>query len=114
MVGHTGDFHAAVRACEVVDDCVGSVVRAVQARGGATLITADHGNAEQMVDYQTGQPHTAHTTNPVPVFLVGEDYRGVKLAAGSLRDVAPTLLTLLSIDPPEVMEGHCLIEGASH
>ena len=71
MVGHTGSLEAAVKAIETVDECVGKVVEAVEEQNGVMLITADHGNAEQMVDYKTGEPHTAHTTNPVPLILVG-------------------------------------------
>lgn len=111
MVGHTGKMSAAIRACEVVDECVGHVVRAIQSKGGRALVVADHGNAEQMLDYATGQPHTAHTTNPVPFLLISDDHRGVKLSPGSLCDIAPTLLKILDIEPPEAMKGRCLIEG---
>ena len=71
MVGHTGNLEAAIKAIETIDECVGKVVEAVQEKNGVLLITADHGNAEQMIDYKTGEPHTAHTTNPVPLILVG-------------------------------------------
>jgi 2,3-bisphosphoglycerate-independent phosphoglycerate mutase len=111
MVGHTGNMQATRRACEVVDDCVGRVVRAIQANGGTAMVVADHGNAEQMLDYKTGEPHTAHTTNPVPLLLIGEEYRGVNLSKGSLCDIAPTLLKILNIKQPESMKGRCLIEG---
>jgi 2,3-bisphosphoglycerate-independent phosphoglycerate mutase len=113
MVGHTGDFDAARRAVEAVDACLGRVVAAVRRRGGAMLITADHGNAETMRDPETGQPHTAHTLNPVPVLLVepprpGRNaYRGLR--AGRLADVAPTVLELLGLAPPMEMTGRSLL-----
>lgn len=110
MVGHTGIFAAAVRAIETVDACVDRVVTATLARGGALLITADHGNAEEMVDRVTGAPHTAHTTNPVPCILVGENYRGRRLGDGGiLADVAPTVLDLLDLPAPAAMTGRSLL-----
>jgi len=112
MVGHTGVYQAAVTAVETVDRCVGQVVKAIQEKGGTAIITADHGNAEQMVDYATGGPHTAHTTNPVHLMLVNERLKGKKLREGGLlADVAPTLLELLELDPPVEMEGRSLISG---
>ncbi|MCJ8500936.1 2,3-bisphosphoglycerate-independent phosphoglycerate mutase [Desulfatitalea alkaliphila] len=108
MVGHTGSIEAAVRACETVDRCVGAVVAAVRAKGGALLITADHGNAETMRS-TTGKPHTAHTTNPVPLILVDDRQPKARLRQGILADVAPTLLALMGVDPPAAMTGRCLI-----
>jgi 2,3-bisphosphoglycerate-independent phosphoglycerate mutase len=108
MVGHTGVLPAAVRAVEVVDGCLGRIAEAVLARGGALLITADHGNCEVMRDPVTGQPHTAHTTLPVPFLLVQEGARGSLRDGGALEDVAPTILGLLGITPPSEMTGRDL------
>ncbi len=117
MVGHTGDFAAAKRAVETVDLCLGRVADAVLRQGGALMITADHGNAEMMVDPETGQPHTAHTTNPVPVMLIGAGGPGrnapVALRNGKLADVAPTLLELLGLPQPAEMTGRSLIAEPS-
>jgi 2,3-bisphosphoglycerate-independent phosphoglycerate mutase len=111
MVGHTGVFAAAVKAIETVDACVGRVVAATLARGGALLVTADHGNADEMVDRVTGAPHTAHTTNPVPLILVGEAYREARLRdSGILADVAPTLLDLMGLPKAPAMDRQSLIE----
>ncbi len=113
MVGHTGDLAAAKRAVEAVDACLGRLAEAVTDAGGALLITADHGNAEMMLDPETGQPHTAHTTNPVPVMLIGAEGAGrnapVSLRNGRLADVAPTLLELMGLPPPPDMTGRSLI-----
>jgi len=113
MVGHTGVFDAAVNAVEVVDGCVGRVTDAVLAKGGCILVTADHGNCELMVDPETGQPHTAHTTNPVHLILVDNSLKSASLRAedAKLADVAPTLLHLLGLDAPDEMEGVDLIIG---
>ena len=108
MVGHTGNLNAAIQAIETIDTCVGRVVEAVQSQNGNLLITADHGNSEQMIDYKTGEPHTAHTTNPVPLILVGKD--DVKLKEGKLADLAPTMLELMGIEKPEEMTGNSIIE----
>jgi 2,3-bisphosphoglycerate-independent phosphoglycerate mutase len=108
MVGHTGVLPAAVRAVEVVDGCLGRIAEAVLAGGGALLITADHGNCEVMRDPVTGQPHTAHTTLPVPFVLVQEGATGPLRAGGALEDVAPTILGLLGITPPPEMTGRDL------
>ena len=109
MVGHTGRFDAAVTAVETLDRCLGRIVASVQAAGGTAIITADHGNAEQMWDTGRNGPHTAHTTNPVPVLLVGPDVRaGMPLSDGSLQDVAPTMLGVLGIVPPAQMTGRDL------
>ena len=107
MVGHTGVLEAAIKAIETIDECVGRVVKAVEDVNGVLLITADHGNSEQMIDYATGEPHTAHTTNPVPLILVGKD---AKLKEGRLADLAPTMLDILGIEKPEEMTGESLIE----
>jgi 2,3-bisphosphoglycerate-independent phosphoglycerate mutase len=108
MVGHTGVLAAAIRACEAVDRGLARVVAALDKAGGAMILTADHGNAETMVDPVTGQPHTAHTTNPVPVALVGGP-EGVRLRDGRLSDLAPTLLDLMGLPLPPEMTGHSLI-----
>jgi 2,3-bisphosphoglycerate-independent phosphoglycerate mutase len=110
MVGHTGVLDAAIRAVETVDECVGRVVEAVLARRGAVVITADHGNCELMRDPETGQPHTAHTLFPVPLFLIHENARGPLREDGALEDVAPTLLGLLGLPKPEEMTGRDLRE----
>jgi 2,3-bisphosphoglycerate-independent phosphoglycerate mutase len=110
MVGHTGDMEAAIEAVETVDTCLGKVVAAIQKAGGCALITADHGNAEQMVDYATGEPHTAHTANIVPLIYVDRDRMNVELRKGGrLADIAPTLLDLMNLDKPEEMTGESLI-----
>jgi 2,3-bisphosphoglycerate-independent phosphoglycerate mutase len=112
MVGHTGVLPAAVKAVETIDVCLDKVIGAVLARGGEALITADHGNCELMIDPETGGPHTAHTTNPVPIWWATRDARGRKLANGGLADVAPTLCALLGIPQPPEMTGHSLIVPA--
>jgi len=110
MVGHTGNFEATVRALEVLDGCLGRLVEALEKVGGEMLLTADHGNAEQMVGEDTGQAHTAHTSNLVPLMYVG-GRQGLRLTAnGALCDVAPTLLELLGLPQPAEMSGHSLIE----
>jgi 2,3-bisphosphoglycerate-independent phosphoglycerate mutase len=110
MVGHTGDFDATRRAIEAVDQCIGRILKAVQAAGGEILITSDHGNAEQLFDFETGQPHTAHTTNPVPFVYVG---RPATLApTGALEDIAPTMLALLGLPVPPEMTGRSLVQLA--
>ena len=110
MVGHTGIFEAAVQAVEVVDGCVGAVVDEVLRKGGAVLLTADHGNAEKMIDLTTGQPHTAHTTNPVPFTLIINDGQKYSLRQdGILADIAPTVLQLLHIPQPKAIDGKSLI-----
>jgi len=108
MVGHTGDLDAAIRACEAVDAGLGRALAALERAGGAMIVTADHGNCEMMVDPETGGPHTAHTTNPVPVILVGgpED---AALRDGRLCDLAPTLLELMGLEQPPEMTGRSLI-----
>ena len=109
MVGHTGIYAAALKACKTVDECLGKVVREILTKGGSAFITADHGNAEQMFD-ENGQPHTAHTTNPVPAVLVSEKYRGRELReSGILADVSPTLLQIMDIEKPFEMKGASLL-----
>lgn len=105
MVGHTGNLDAAVVAVEALDRCLARIVTAVRAVGGTLIITADHGNAEQMWDAEAQAPHTAHTTNPVPILLVDEVERVRLRERGSLRDVAPTMLGILGIEPPPEMTG---------
>jgi 2,3-bisphosphoglycerate-independent phosphoglycerate mutase len=109
MVGHTGNFEASVRAVEVIDECLGKIVDAAMSRSGKLIITADHGNIEQLIDYDTGMPHTAHTTNLVPVILVDDERRKCRLTRGSGVDVAPTILQLLNLPQPDDMTGHSLI-----
>jgi 2,3-bisphosphoglycerate-independent phosphoglycerate mutase len=104
MVGHTGMLDAAIKAVETIDACVGRVVEAIRARGGTAIITSDHGNVEQMIDYETGRPFTAHTTNLVPFILI-DDYRGRLREGGSLQDIAPTMLGLLGLPKPAEMTG---------
>ena len=112
MVGHTGKLDKTIEACQYVDTCLGWITKAMRTARGITLITADHGNAEQMIDPKTGQPHTAHTTNPVPFHLIDEASLGVKLReGGALEDVAPTMLGLLGIEKPDEMTGRDLREG---
>jgi 2,3-bisphosphoglycerate-independent phosphoglycerate mutase len=108
MVGHTGSLPAAITAVETVDACLGRIAEAVARQGGALLVTADHGNCEMMRDPATGGPHTAHTTNPVPVLLAGGP-PGTTLAEGRLADVAPTLLALMGIPQPAAMTGRPLL-----
>jgi len=108
MVGHSGKFEAAVSAVEAVDRLLGEVERAVAEAGGELLVTADHGNVEQMADPETGQPHTAHTVNPVPLVFVGRAAR--MNGEGSLRDIAPTMLDLLGLEIPDPMTGSPLVQ----
>lgn len=103
MVGHTGNFDAAVKACEAVDSCIGRVVEAIKRNGGDCLITADHGNAEKMQDEKTGQAHTAHTSELVPFIHVGQ--KSKVRSGGTLSDVAPTMLHLMGMPQPPEMTG---------
>jgi len=105
MVGHTGIFEAAVKAVETLDECLGRVEQAVRDAGGQLLITADHGNCEQMLDYESGQQHTQHTTDLVPLVYVGPRQLHLKPARGRLADVAPTLLAMMNLPQPEEMTG---------
>jgi 2,3-bisphosphoglycerate-independent phosphoglycerate mutase len=110
MVGHTGSLPAAIKAVETVDAGLGRIVEAIQKAGGALMVTADHGNCEMMRDPVTGGPHTAHTTNPVPVVLLGARNRAL-VAQGRLADIAPTLLELMGLPKPAEMTGGSLLEG---
>src|SRR5271154_1018104 len=106
MVGHSGKIEPTIKAVETVDACLGRIETAVRAKGGAILITADHGNAEMMIDPVTGGPHTAHTTNPVPFIVVADNANQFTLKAnGSLRDISPTLLGMMGVDEPKEMTG---------
>ena len=109
MVGHTGNIEAAIKALEAIDECVSRVVKAINEVGGILLITADHGNSEQMIDYKTGEPYTAHTTNPVPLAIVGIP-NNKKIKEGRLADLAPTMLDLMGLEKPNEMTGESLIE----
>jgi 2,3-bisphosphoglycerate-independent phosphoglycerate mutase len=110
MVGHTGSIPATVTAVETLDRCLGAIVPALRKAGGTAIITADHGNAEQMWDDELKAPHTAHTSNPVPVILCNDTFLGRRLRNGTLRDVAPTMLELLGLRPVPEMTGSSLIE----
>jgi 2,3-bisphosphoglycerate-independent phosphoglycerate mutase len=107
MVGHTGDIPAAVRAVETVDTCLGRVVEAVQAKGGALIVTADHGNADHMLE-PDGSPNTAHSMNPVPLIVTADV--GELREDGILADVAPTILRLLGLEQPPQMTGKPLLK----
>ena len=108
MVGHTGVYEAARLAVETVDECVGRVVEATRKMGGVALITADHGNADRMLDDDGTTPYTAHTTSLVPFCIVGAN---VKLRDGRLADIAPTMLDLMGLEKPAEMDGNTLIEA---
>ena len=110
MVGHTGSLQAAIKAVETVDAGLGRIAQAIEKAGGALLVTADHGNCEMMRDPQTGGPHTAHTTNPVPLLLVGARNRAL-VAEGRLADIAPTLLELMELPKPKEMAGTSLLRS---
>lgn len=110
MVGHTGNLDAAIAAIEAVDSCLGQVLAAIESKGGVAIVTADHGNAEQMIDYETKEKHTFHTTHPVPLIVVGVDQTALKLRdGGALCDIAPTVLALLNVEQPSEMTGRSLI-----
>ena len=109
MVGHTGVLSAAIAAVERIDQCVGAVCDAVKEKNGVMFLCADHGNAEQMVDYVTGNPHTAHTTNPVPFILYNYDENYTLKEGGRLCDIAPTLLEVMGLPKPEEMTGESLL-----
>ena len=111
MVGHTGVMEAAVKAVETVDNCVGKLVDRIVEIGGSVIITADHGNAELMLDPTTGKVITSHSVNPVPFIVAGKDYVGKELLAdGRLSDIAPTILDMMGLEQPEEMTGHSLIK----
>jgi len=105
MVGHSGKMEPTIRACETVDTQLGRIYREIRQRGGKMFVTADHGNAEMLIDPATGGPHTAHTTNPVPFILVSDEKNMTLRPGGSLRDLSPTLLSLMHIDQPKDMTG---------
>ena len=109
MVGHTGQFDAAVAAVEALDECIGRVVLALRAHSGQGLITADHGNCEQMKDYVNDQPHTQHTTERVPLIYLGTRFQGLDPAGGILADIAPTILTMMDLKIPSAMSGRNLL-----
>lgn len=111
MVGHTGVLEACIKACEVVDGCVQDLLDAVDNVGGHAIITADHGNSDQLWNPENNGPHTAHTLNPVEIVVYGEGCKGREIASGgSLGDIAPTILKLMELPQPEAMTGHCLIK----
>ncbi len=110
MVGHTGDFDATVKAIEALDKCLGRIIPVIEKVGGEALITADHGNAEQMMGEGTGQAHTAHTMNPVPLIYIGQRELTIPSEDGTLADIAPTMIELMGMELPEEMGGHSLIE----
>ncbi len=113
MVGHTGSLEAAIKSVESADAGLGHVMRAIEEVGGALLVIADHGNVEKMIDYDTGKPHTAHTTNPVPCILFGAGFEGARLREGGrLADVAPTLLDLMGMEKPAAMSGVSLLQNS--
>ncbi|MBV9971839.1 MAG: alkaline phosphatase family protein, partial [Candidatus Eremiobacteraeota bacterium] len=108
MVGHTGKWEPTIEGLQVVDACLGRLAEAVLDNDGLLVITADHGNAEEKIDDE-GNPLTAHTTNPVPLILIGNELGGTLSSGGKLGDLAPTLLTLLDLAVPELMTGHILM-----
>jgi 2,3-bisphosphoglycerate-independent phosphoglycerate mutase len=110
MVGHTGNLEAAIAACEKVDECVGQIIEATLARGGGLIVTADHGNAEQMWNFEADCPQTAHTNFDVPLHVIGKPWRNRSLATeGRLADIAPTLLAMLGLPRPSAMTGRNLL-----
>ena len=109
MVGHTGIMEAALKAVAAVDDCLGKVEKAIKDVGGVMIVTADHGNAEKMVDEKTGEPYTAHTVGKVPAILVNDQSGVCRLNDGILADLAPTMLDLMGIEQPKEMTGHSLL-----
>jgi 2,3-bisphosphoglycerate-independent phosphoglycerate mutase len=109
MVGHTGVVPAIIRAVETIDQCLDRVMQSVERSGVAVLVTSDHGNCEMMIDPETGGPHTAHTTNPVPFLAINTGARGLR-SGGALCDVGPTVLNLLGLEPPPEMTGQDLRE----
>ena len=112
MVGHTGVYAAAIKAVEALDHCLGRVEQALLEVGGQALVTADHGNCEQMLDYESGQLHTQHTTEQVPLVYIGPQTAALNPAGGILADIAPTLLGLMGLPQPQEMTGDNLAEPA--
>jgi 2,3-bisphosphoglycerate-independent phosphoglycerate mutase len=111
MVGHTGNLDAGIKACEIVDEVVGQIVRAVYQKGGVCLVTADHGNVEEMINSQSGEVDTEHSTYPVPLMIIGQQYFNQNriLLSGVLADIAPTMLKIMGIEKPTSMTGRALI-----
>ena len=109
MVGHTGSLPAAIKAVETIDECVGKIVKLIEEKEANLIITADHGNCEQMIDYKTGEPHTAHTTNPVPIIVINGKNKIKLREGGILADLAPTMLDMMGLEKPEEMTGKSLI-----
>jgi len=109
MVGHTGIMDAVIKAIETVDGCVGRVVDAIRKVDGQMFICADHGNAEKLIDYETGEPFTAHTTNPVPFILVNYDENYTLREGGRLADIVPTLIEMMGMEKPADMTGESLL-----
>ena len=112
MVGHTGVYEAALKAVETLDECLGRIETALLEVGGEALVTADHGNCEQMLDYESGQKHTQHTTEQVPLVFIGSREAVLNPAGGKLADIAPTLLTMMGLPQPPEMTGSNLLELA--
>ncbi len=110
MVGHTGNMDAAITACETVDRCVRDIVTEMNKKQGVTLLTADHGNAEQMRD-SIGRTQTAHTTNPVPLIFIDDKRKNLRLESGALGDLAPTILEIMGIEKPHQMTGKSLLRS---
>src|SRR5437868_5743025 len=109
MVGHSGKIEPTVKGVEAVDACLGRIYKAVKQKGGAMIVTADHGNAEMLIDPRTGGPHTAHTLNPVPFIVVSDEHNRSGLRPdGALQDISPTILGMLGISQPQEMTGHDL------
>jgi 2,3-bisphosphoglycerate-independent phosphoglycerate mutase len=109
MVGHSGKIEPTVKGVETVDGCLGRIFKAVKAKGGSMIVTADHGNAEMLIDPVTGGPHTAHTTNPVPFIVVSDGNKHFALRSeGALQDISPTVLGMLGIPQPKEMTGRDL------
>jgi 2,3-bisphosphoglycerate-independent phosphoglycerate mutase len=111
MVGHTGNLEASIKAVETIDLCLGRIAAALKATGGQCLITADHGNIEQLMDHQANQPHTAHTCELVPLIYIGSQNIQLEKKGGVLSDVSPTLLTLMSLPQPKEMTGRSLAKN---
>ena len=112
MVGHSGKMEPTIRAVETVDRELGRIYGAIKQHGGSMLITADHGNAELLIDPLTGGPHTAHTTNPVPfLYVTDQGTKPTLRSAGSLRDISPTILNLLDLEKPSDMTGEDLVSS---